>query len=239
MPNEMVETIGKRYSPKIMAATGQGMLVDEIVAKKDIPIATCYRRLDDLTGAGVIQKQDDTKTHSNRNVLYRRTIDALTIDFQDTIVVRVTETGEAETDVHNQEHDDQGNVQEVGRYDMRFTDNLAQNIRTLGLLSEPTVAKEIAHKIDQALPTTYRRLKTLQNSGLIRKDGKVITQNRRTAETYIRVVDSIRLSFVGGVTFETTKRETGNPELDDVWRDLSEDDEDTANQTTVMMKNSI
>ena len=65
----------------------------------DIPIATCYRRIEELTGAGLLELHDRVLSDEHRRTnVYRRQIDEITVRFEDEdYAISVTERPEVKT----------------------------------------------------------------------------------------------------------------------------------------------
>lgn len=78
---EVVEALGATYSIDILGATGTPMSVSELSDSLEIPPATCYRRVDHLASAGLLEECDPESADSGRATLYRRTSDAVGIQF--------------------------------------------------------------------------------------------------------------------------------------------------------------
>ena len=79
--DELLNVLGNKYSAEILCATqtpsSAKMLSDEL----EIPIATCYRRIDELVEVGLLKQEgSEFSGEGRRTDLYRRTIDGLTID---------------------------------------------------------------------------------------------------------------------------------------------------------------
>lgn len=76
-----IEALGATYSIEILGATDTPMSVGELSDSLDIPLATCYRRVDELSSAGLLEDCDPEHDDSTGSTLYRRTSDAVGIQF--------------------------------------------------------------------------------------------------------------------------------------------------------------
>lgn len=81
---ELVRTLGSKYSAEILGATNEPRSAQELSERLDIPIATCYRRIEDLTDAGLLALEDSVLSDERRRVdVYRRQVNQLTVSFGD------------------------------------------------------------------------------------------------------------------------------------------------------------
>lgn len=79
---ELVRTLGSKYSAEILGATNEPRSAQELSERLDVPIATCYRRIEDLTDAGLLSLEDSVLSDERRRVdVYRREINELTVSF--------------------------------------------------------------------------------------------------------------------------------------------------------------
>jgi DNA-binding Lrp family transcriptional regulator len=79
---ELVRTLGSKYSAEILGATNEPQSAQELSDRLDIPIATCYRRIEDLTDAGLLSLEDSVLSDERRRVdVYRRDVNELTVSF--------------------------------------------------------------------------------------------------------------------------------------------------------------
>lgn len=85
---EVLEALGKKYSADILEATDVPRSAQELSDQLGIPIATCYRRIHELTEHGLLELHDDSVTEDSRRIkIYRRNVDAVRIDFEDSVTV--------------------------------------------------------------------------------------------------------------------------------------------------------
>mgnify|MGYP002763529041 CR=1 FL=1 len=81
---DLVRTLGNKYSVEILGATGEPRSAQELSNLLDVPIATCYRRIEELTDVGLLELEDSVLSDDHRRVdVYRRGVDELTVVFGD------------------------------------------------------------------------------------------------------------------------------------------------------------
>ncbi|MFB6281153.1 MAG: helix-turn-helix domain-containing protein [Haloferacaceae archaeon] len=81
---ELVRTLGSKYSAEILGATNEPRSAQELSDRLDIPIATCYRRIEELTEAGLLALEDSVLSEERRRVdVYRREVNELVVSFGD------------------------------------------------------------------------------------------------------------------------------------------------------------
>lgn len=96
-PNEddvdLVRVLGNKYSAEILGATGEPRSAQELSDQLDVPIATCYRRIEELSDAGLLTLEDSVLSEERRRVdVYRRGVDRVTVSFgEDGVAVDVEE----------------------------------------------------------------------------------------------------------------------------------------------------
>lgn len=79
---ELVRTIGSKYSAEILGAANEPLSAQELSDRLDVPIATCYRRIEELTDAGLLSLEDSVLSEEHRRVdVYRRAVDEVTVSF--------------------------------------------------------------------------------------------------------------------------------------------------------------
>jgi len=81
-PERLLEALGGKYSAEILAATRTPTSAQALSDELEVPIATCYRRIEDLTEAGLLRCEGRQLSEEGRRTsVYRRTLDRLTLDF--------------------------------------------------------------------------------------------------------------------------------------------------------------
>lgn len=75
--------LGDDYVTDILAATDDPKSARELSDQVDIPIATCYRRVEDLVDAGLLTEVGrELSDRGRRTSVYRRTVDDVTVSFE-------------------------------------------------------------------------------------------------------------------------------------------------------------
>jgi hypothetical protein len=75
--------LGNEYNPDILRAAAEPHSAQEFSEMLDIPIATCYRRIEELTGAGLLELHDRVLSDEHRRTnVYRREVDEVVIKFE-------------------------------------------------------------------------------------------------------------------------------------------------------------
>lgn len=81
---ELLQTLGNKYSAEILGATEEPRSAQELSDELEIPIATCYRRIDELTEHGLLELHDDILSDDRRRIkVYRRNVDAIRVEFNE------------------------------------------------------------------------------------------------------------------------------------------------------------
>ncbi len=78
---EPLQILGREYSIEILGAAGEPQSVGHLSDALNIPIATCYRRVDQLVSVGLLEESPTDETDTPGATLYRRTTDAVGIRF--------------------------------------------------------------------------------------------------------------------------------------------------------------
>lgn len=90
------------YTVAILEATATAKTVPEISDDTGVPPATCYRRVNELEDAGLLEEHDVVVSSNKRTSQYMRCIDSVDISFDDeTATVTVSDT---DTDVESEKH---------------------------------------------------------------------------------------------------------------------------------------
>lgn len=81
---DVLRVLGNNHCPDILAAASEPRSARELSEVLDIPIATTYRRVDQLTEAGLLELFDRPLTDEPRQInVYQRRVDEITIEFVD------------------------------------------------------------------------------------------------------------------------------------------------------------
>jgi DNA-binding Lrp family transcriptional regulator len=79
---DLVRTLGSKYSAEILGATGEARSAQELSDRLGVPIATCYRRIEELTDTGLLRLEDSVLSDDHRRVdVYRRDVEQVTVSF--------------------------------------------------------------------------------------------------------------------------------------------------------------
>ncbi|RYJ13452.1 ArsR family transcriptional regulator [Halogeometricum borinquense] len=77
-----LSALGNDYNPDILRAADEPHSAQEFSEMLDIPIATCYRRIEELTSAGLLELHDRVLSDEHRRTnVYRREVDEILIRF--------------------------------------------------------------------------------------------------------------------------------------------------------------
>jgi len=92
---ELLQTLGNKYSAEILDATDEPRSAQELSDELEIPIATCYRRIDELTENNLLELHDNILSDDRRRIkVYRRNVDSVRIDFGEELGVTIEERQE-------------------------------------------------------------------------------------------------------------------------------------------------
>jgi DNA-binding Lrp family transcriptional regulator len=94
-----LEALGNEYNPDILRAASEPRSAQEFSEMLDIPIATCYRRIEELTAAGLLKLHDRVLSDEHRRTnVYRRQVDEVVVNFEgEDFTISVTERPEVKT----------------------------------------------------------------------------------------------------------------------------------------------
>jgi len=86
-PERLLNALGGRYSVDILQAADEPVSAQQLSDDLDVPIATCYRRVEELVEAGLLCKEGrELSEQGRRSTVYCRTVDELTVDFDEPAV---------------------------------------------------------------------------------------------------------------------------------------------------------
>jgi predicted ArsR family transcriptional regulator len=89
---EVLRTLGNKYSAEILDATDEPMSAQNLSEELSIPIATCYRRIDELTEHDLLDLHDNVLSDDRRRIkVYRRNVEKVDIDFSGEFDVSIEE----------------------------------------------------------------------------------------------------------------------------------------------------
>lgn len=80
--NALLSALGSKYSAEILCAAGTPKSAQALSEDIEIPIATCYRRIEELVDAGLLTCEGRQLSDEGRRTnIYRRTLDEIEVDF--------------------------------------------------------------------------------------------------------------------------------------------------------------
>jgi len=78
---DLLAALGSKYSVEILHATRTPASAQRLSDELDVPIATCYRRIEELVDAGLLECEGRNLSEEGRRTnVYRRTLDEITVD---------------------------------------------------------------------------------------------------------------------------------------------------------------
>ena len=79
---ELLRVLGNKYNAEILRATNEPKSAQELSDQLEIPIATSYRRIEELTEADLLELSGrEFSDEGRRTKVYRRNVDSLEIAF--------------------------------------------------------------------------------------------------------------------------------------------------------------
>jgi len=92
---DLLQTLGNKYSAAILDATDEPRSAQELSDELGIPIATCYRRIDELTEHDLLELHDNILSDDRRRIkVYRRNVEEVRVQFEESLSVTVEERSE-------------------------------------------------------------------------------------------------------------------------------------------------
>ncbi len=100
---ELVRTLGDKYSAEILSVTTEPRSAKELDEEFDVPIATGYRRIEELTDVGLLAFEESILTEERRRRdTYRRRVDGITVEFgENDFAVTVDESSPVENKLND------------------------------------------------------------------------------------------------------------------------------------------
>jgi predicted ArsR family transcriptional regulator len=96
---DVLRVLGNEYNAEILEAAHEPRSAQDLSDALDVPIATCYRRIEELTEAELLTLHDRPLSDEHRRInVYRRHVDEVNVRFEDD-TCRVTV--EARSEVKN------------------------------------------------------------------------------------------------------------------------------------------
>jgi len=89
---DLIEVLGNKYNTDILSATTDPKSAQDLSDELDVPIATCYRRINELTETNLLELHDRPLSDEHRRIkVYRRNVDEIEISFDNGLTVEVSE----------------------------------------------------------------------------------------------------------------------------------------------------
>lgn len=76
---DYLRVLGSKYSVEILEATEEPRSAQALSEELEIPIATCYRRLEELADLGLLAVHEGRSESGRQTDLFRRDVDELTV----------------------------------------------------------------------------------------------------------------------------------------------------------------
>ncbi|MFC6615153.1 winged helix-turn-helix domain-containing protein [Halopenitus salinus] len=90
--DDLIEVLGNKYNTDILAAADDPKSAQELSDELDVPIATCYRRIDELQEADLLELHDRPLSEDRRRInVYRRRVERVSVEFADGVDVDLEE----------------------------------------------------------------------------------------------------------------------------------------------------
>ena len=84
--------LGNKYNTDILSATTEPKSAQDLSDELDVPIATCYRRIDELTDADLLTLHDRPLSDEHRRIkVYRRNVDKVEVSFEGGVSIDIAE----------------------------------------------------------------------------------------------------------------------------------------------------
>ena len=79
---EVLQVLGNKYNAEILGATRRAKSVQQLSDELEIPIATSYRRVEELTEIDLLELDGrELSEEGRRTNVYRRTVDKIRVEF--------------------------------------------------------------------------------------------------------------------------------------------------------------
>lgn len=90
--DDIIEVLGNKYNAEILSAASEPKSAQELSDELSVPIATCYRRINELTDAELLELHDRPLSDEHRRIkVYRRNVEAVHLTFEDGLQVDLEE----------------------------------------------------------------------------------------------------------------------------------------------------
>ena len=89
---DLITVLGNKYNTDILTAAGEAKSAQDLSEELEVPIATCYRRINELEEADLLELHDRPLSDEHRRVkVYRRKVDGVDVDFRDGLTIEIEE----------------------------------------------------------------------------------------------------------------------------------------------------
>lgn len=90
---DVLRALGNDYNAEILGAAYEPVSAQKLSDELDVPIATCYRRIEELTDVNLLEHHDRILSDDRRRVsVYRRNVEELIVRFdRDEVRVSIEE----------------------------------------------------------------------------------------------------------------------------------------------------
>lgn len=93
--DDIIEVLGNKYNADILSAASEPKSAQELSDELNVPIATCYRRINELTDADLLELHDRPLSDEHRRIkVYRRNVEAVHLTFEEGLEVDLEERSE-------------------------------------------------------------------------------------------------------------------------------------------------
>lgn len=83
-PEAVLQALGNKYNPDILQSTFEPKSAQELSDELDIPIATSYRRVEELVELGLlIEEGQEFSAEGRQRTVYRRNVDEIVLELGD------------------------------------------------------------------------------------------------------------------------------------------------------------
>ena len=90
--DDLITVLGNKYNTDILTATGEAKSAQDLSEELHVPIATCYRRINELEDADLLELHDRPLSDEHRRVkVYRRKVDGVDVNFRDGLTIEIEE----------------------------------------------------------------------------------------------------------------------------------------------------
>lgn len=81
---DILHALGNKYNAEILGTADEPLSAQELSDVLDVPIATCYRRINELTETGLLEHHDSVLSDEHRRVdVYRRNVSEIRVRFDE------------------------------------------------------------------------------------------------------------------------------------------------------------